>query len=215
VIPGELVMSADDSIGADVSRCQVDVLLFERLVRRAKPASLVLACRLYRGDFLKGLNLRESGFDEWLTSQRARLHQLAIDAHEACLGHHMEAGRFSEAIDIAQRLLILDPLQEWVHRTLMRLYAERGQYGAARRQYAVCVRRLDRELHVAPDAETQSLWRQISVGQVAVARPAMLRRNLGPVDAWERTPAYAHERPRRSVPHLSREHWHQRRSSQG
>src|SRR5207249_4722238 len=59
-------------------------------------------------------------------------------------------------VDVALfvRLLGLDPAQEAVHRTLMRLYTRQGRRGAALRQYQACVGVLERELGLEPEVET-------------------------------------------------------------
>jgi tetratricopeptide (TPR) repeat protein len=59
------------------------------------------------------------------------------------------------------RLLALDPLQEAVHRTLMRLYGRQGRRGAALKQYQVCVGVLRRELGTEPEAETRKLYQEL------------------------------------------------------
>jgi len=64
-------------------------------------------------------------------------------------------------VKVGLRLLALDPAQEPVHRTLMRLYAQQGRLGAALRQYETCVRVLERELGLEPDAETRRLYREL------------------------------------------------------
>jgi len=65
------------------------------------------------------------------------------------------------AVGTALLLLTLDPLQEVVHRTLMRLYAGLDRRGSAQRQYQQCVNVLGRELGVEPEAETKQLYREI------------------------------------------------------
>jgi tetratricopeptide (TPR) repeat protein len=55
----------------------------------------------------------------------------------------------------------LEPLQESVHRTLMRLYVELGRRGAALRQYQACVAALQRGLRVEPEAQTRALYEEI------------------------------------------------------
>jgi tetratricopeptide (TPR) repeat protein len=74
---------------------------------------------------------------------------------------HTTAGAADAAIQVALRLLALDPLQEAVYRALMRLHAGRGQRGTALRHYQACAEVLRRELGVEPDAETQRLYREI------------------------------------------------------
>src|SRR5262249_53710270 len=52
-------------------------------------------------------------------------------------------------------------LQEPVHRTLMRLYAQLGRRGAALHQYQLCVGVLQRELGIEPEDETKRLYQEI------------------------------------------------------
>src|SRR5262249_10520114 len=77
------------------------------------------------------------------------------------LAQEVKAGRIAEAVSTAVRLLAHDPLQEAVHRTLMRLLADRGRRDAALRQYQVCVDTLARELSVEPEPATRQLYQQI------------------------------------------------------
>jgi DNA-binding SARP family transcriptional activator len=64
------------------------------------------------------------------------------------LDHKIEHGDRDGAIAIALRLLDLDPLQERVHRSLMRLHTEAGQRNTALKQYQHCRALLERELSV-------------------------------------------------------------------
>jgi tetratricopeptide (TPR) repeat protein len=64
-------------------------------------------------------------------------------------------------VQTAVRLLTLDPLQEAVHRTLMRLYAELGRRATALRQYQQCVAVLGRELGIEPEPATKALYQEI------------------------------------------------------
>jgi pimeloyl-ACP methyl ester carboxylesterase len=61
----------------------------------------------------------------------------------------------------ALRRLALDPLHEPAQRELMRLYAWAGQPAAALRQYEECVRILEHELSLLPEAETTDLFEAI------------------------------------------------------
>src|SRR5690606_12679688 len=59
------------------------------------------------------------------------------------------------------RLLMLEPLNEPAHRTMMELHARRGAYAEALRQYRACKDALRRELDVAPEPATEQLYRDI------------------------------------------------------
>ncbi len=112
---------------------------------------------LYEGELLEGLSLREEAFEEWLAAERRRLRELARDALTELLAHYEAIAETKAGRRVAEQLLALDPLQESVHRALMRLHAAEGRHGAALKQYGECVRILSRELGVEPEAATIAL----------------------------------------------------------
>jgi DNA-binding SARP family transcriptional activator len=150
-----------DGIALDPSSVAVDVAAFEDAVAMAAPDGLARAIALYQGDLLAGLALAEPPFEEWLLTERERLRELAVEALARLLAHHRAEGRPEEAVQTALRLAALDPLQEAVHRTLMRLYAQLGRRGAALRQYEHCVAILRRELGIEPETETKQLYQHL------------------------------------------------------
>src|SRR6266436_1732542 len=149
------------SVALDPSVVDVDVAQFERLVADGRPPALEQIASLYRGDLLAGLALAERPFEEWLTSERERLHELAMQGLGRLLTHQQRAGAAEPAVQTGLRLLALDPLQEPVHRALMRLYARLGRREAALRQYQLCVDAVKRELRTSPEAETNQLYQEI------------------------------------------------------
>ena len=116
--------------------------------------------------------MTEAPFEEWLVGERERLRELALAALARLLAHQLQGSQDDAAQQTALKLVALDPLQEVVHRTLMRLFARRGRRDAALRQYQVCVDTLQRELSVEPEAETRQLYQEILRGRSAPPRPA-------------------------------------------
>jgi nifR3 family TIM-barrel protein len=117
---------------------------------------------LYRGDFLAGFHLRQSrGFEEWATLERERLHRLAVLGLRRLVQHSLDRGDYAPGLDLAARLLQLDPLGEEAHRAMMLLLARSGQRTAALAQYEACRRRLAEELDVTPTDETAALYARI------------------------------------------------------
>lgn len=157
--PGLVVQG--ETVTLTPSTVDVDVVTFERLIRKGTPDALDAAGALYGGPFLDGLRVDEDPFEEWLRSERERLRELALEALTRLLAQQVKAGRIEPAIQTAGRLLAFDPLQEGAHRTLIRLYARQGRRAAALRQYQACVAALRKELGVEPDPETQRLYREI------------------------------------------------------
>ena len=139
----------------------MDVSRFEHRLADGTPAALAEAVTLYQGDLLQGLAVEEPLFEEWLMLERERLREAALEGLARLLAHQRGAGSTEAALRTALRLAALDPLQEAVHRTVMRLYAQLGRRAAALSQYQRWVAVLQRELGVEPEAATQQLHQEI------------------------------------------------------
>ncbi|PYM92439.1 MAG: hypothetical protein DME04_15475 [Candidatus Rokuibacteriota bacterium] len=160
-----------DLVALSPAAVEVDVADFERAVATGSAESLARAAELYRGDLLAGLGVDETPFEEWLLGERERLRELALEGLAKLLAQQRKDGMLEPAVQTALRLLMLDPLQEPVHRTLMRLYAQLERRGAALRQYQQCVSVMQRELGVEPQAETKALYQEILRERPRRARP--------------------------------------------
>ncbi len=160
-VDGSVILERDQAFAASPAAIDVDVPRFERLAASDNPADWQAAAECYRGDFLEGVTVNAPVFEEWLVSERERLREVAIETLARLLAFQMHASEPQQAeaaVQTAQRLLALDPLQEAVHRGLMRLYARLGRRSAALRQYQVCVQVLRRELGVDPEADTRRTY---------------------------------------------------------
>ena len=96
----------------------------------------------------------------------------------------IRAGWWEEASDTAARLLALDPSQEVVHRTVMRLQLEQGRADAAMHHYHEYVELLRRDYGREPEAETVRLGREIESVVVKTPPPKGVGRAVaknGPV----------------------------------
>jgi len=152
-------------IALDGAAVDLDVRRFRSLVADDRLDDAVAA---YTGDFLAGFTLRDSAeFDEWQAAQADALRQELAGVLERLVSSE-EPRR---AIAYGKRWLDLDPLHEPAHRALMRIHARAGDRVAALRQFHECERILDRELGVAPLAETVSLARAIERGESAPDPP--------------------------------------------
>lgn len=148
---------------------RVDVGEFERTIAAKSPEALAGAIDLYRGELVEGLSVEEPTFEEWVTAERDRLRGLLRGGLTRLVANHAKTGNTVAAIELAHRLLTLDPLDEAAHRMLMRLYAEQGRVAGALRQYQVCLEVLRRELGVEPDEETRALYRRL-LGRRGIGR---------------------------------------------
>jgi DNA-binding SARP family transcriptional activator len=130
---------------------------------RSEPEHLLAeAARLYRGDFLAGFYLKDSpAFEDWQYFQQENLRQEYASVLERLVELHGARGELELAIGCARSWLNLDPLEEAVHRRLMRLYSTAGQRSAALRQYERCRAILGKELGEEPEEETERLREKI------------------------------------------------------
>jgi DNA-binding SARP family transcriptional activator/CheY-like chemotaxis protein len=161
--PAPVLLTDGDTIGVDRNVVDVDAVAFQRLAASPKAEDLAAAAALYGGPFLDGLQVNEQRFDNWQAGERTRLHHVAIQVLTARMNVAVAARETDEAMKFASALLALDQTQEHVHRLLMRLYREQGQFAAALQQYNLCGRVLQQELGVEPDAETRQLCQEILV----------------------------------------------------
>lgn len=175
ISPKKILIEEGDFLSLDASLVYVDVAEFESLVAVGTAEALDPATRLYEGDFLDGFELDEEKFDQWVLAERDRLHRMALRAHASLVEQFSRAGAVDEAVATAQRSLRIDPLQEAMHRTLIRLYLQSGDTTNALQQYDICAKSLKRELAVEPDGETKGLYNEVV--------NARKRRNAAPTEA--------------------------------
>jgi DNA-binding SARP family transcriptional activator len=102
------------------------------------------ALSIYQGDLLPAC------YDDWIVPERERLRQQCLTARRK-LAHLLEQQRdYGAALQVAQALLQIDPLDESTYVTLMRLHDLNHDRPAARRIYQTAVETLQRELGVEP-----------------------------------------------------------------
>jgi DNA-binding SARP family transcriptional activator len=155
------LIDENDLLGVDETLVACDVAEFESLAAIGSESALARAAELYRGDFLDGFYLNEERFDQWVIAERDRLHRMTLRVHAQLVELQSRRGAVDDAVGAAQKSLRIDPLQEPMHRTLMRLYLQSGDVVNALQQYETCARLLKRELRIEPDAETKALQREI------------------------------------------------------
>jgi DNA-binding SARP family transcriptional activator/TolB-like protein len=148
-------------IGLNRDMVSVDVWEFERLANQDDEASLSAAAALYRGRLLSGIQIRDSEFETWLSSERQRLKDVLWRTLYRIAKHQKQRKAYSAALDTTRRLLELNPLREKCHRLIMRIHAQSGDRAAALNQYRNCEEMLRRELDLVPDKTTLDLFREL------------------------------------------------------
>lgn len=159
-----------DTLALDRSqRYTIDVVRFEACLRGHEPsfAELQEAVALYRGHFLEDFYLRDAPlFEEWMTSERERLWQLARQARLRLVEHYIGRRLYADGIACVTELLKQEPWLEEAHQQLMRLLAYSGQRSAALAHYETASKILDDEFGVPPSDETNALYNQIEQGEL-------------------------------------------------
>ncbi len=156
-----------DTIAFDrTADCQLDVLRFETNLRGEPNFEQIQeAVTLYRGEFLEDFHVRDAPFfEEWVTSERERLWQMARQALLRLINHYIQRRQYDAGIACANNLLRQEPWSEEAHQQLMRLLALSGQRSAALVQYELCSQALNDEFGVPPSDETNELYDQIESG---------------------------------------------------
>jgi hypothetical protein len=130
----------------------LDVMDFENAV---KNDHLESAIALYHGELLPNCE------DEWILPERDRLQQLYVQALEQLIEKLKEQQHYRLALNYAQSLLRVDPLNESTYCTLMRLHHLSGDRANALQVYHRCMTLLREELGVDPSPTTRKLYEQL------------------------------------------------------
>jgi TolB-like protein/Tfp pilus assembly protein PilF len=156
-ITSGVLQSSEDRVTIDLHAATVDAVEFQKLAKSTDRDDLRRAAALYVGDFLLDLSIQDQAFDEWLTAERARVKELAISALDRLAA--LEAGK--ERVDVAKRLLDLDPFREASHGALMEAYFLDGERQQALRHYEQCQRFFESEIGTKPGPEIEHLRSRI------------------------------------------------------
>lgn len=160
-LPADLLAGEGDAIRFRPASIDVDAARFESLVACGSIHALRQAAELYGGNLLDGYASGINTFDQWLSGERLHYWRAALSLLGKLLAAQIKAGWWENASETAGRLLALDPTQEVVHRTLMRLQLEQGRPDSALRRYQECVDILHREFQRTPSAETERVRGEI------------------------------------------------------
>jgi predicted ATPase len=175
--------SSEKGIWVDVNRF-IELIATSRTKKEISLRIPLLAesAALYRNHFLTGFNLKDApSFNDWGRGKSEELRNLLTLALTMLSNDLTLLGQFESAIPYAQRLLLLDPLNEEAHRQLMKIHLQAGQVNAALKQYMACEKILRKELGVDPQLETRDLYRQIRKGELKPPQPALQKDTPAPL----------------------------------
>lgn len=141
--------------------------------------------------FLEDLSLNESGFENWLATQRASNKERLASVLDSQARHRIETGAFKEAIELTTKLVGLDNFHEESVRLHMRALSESGEVAAAIKAYKTLEHDLSEDLGVAPSEVTTAQFSSLTTKRRAEPLerspyPAARRSPLGktPTAKW-------------------------------
>jgi serine/threonine-protein kinase len=133
-----------------------DALAFREAIAAGRLADAV-GC--YRGELLAGFHLREAApaFEVWLSDERRRMRQQALDALRQLTRMEEEAGRYERALSWARAWLGSAPHDDSPARAVMRLEHASDDLRAALDTYDTFTMRKRQLLGEEPERETRAL----------------------------------------------------------
>ena len=155
------LMAEGDQIRLGAPLAGTDIQDFERHSQSGQLDDLEAAAALVRGEFLDGFQPVTPEFDQWVEAERSMLRRAVSDVLDRLLGLYRDQANYEGVISVATRMLVLDPLQEHVHRDLIAAYLKQKKYSAGLKQFERLRGLLSDELDVAPEPETMALVREI------------------------------------------------------
>jgi TolB-like protein/tetratricopeptide (TPR) repeat protein len=175
-----LLSFGDERVRLDLARIEVDAIEFRRLAKGNDLEALRKAKALLRGNLLADLEIADPAFESWLSQERRRLDDITITLFDKLCEH--ESG--VSLVEMARRLVDLDPTREPSHRRLMLAYAQMGERAAALHQYDLLRNLLRDEFDTVPEGETETLRRRLLSGQFERTDKTAVREvnDLNPLD---------------------------------
>lgn len=134
----------------------------ERVLDRgaAMPDAMDLAL-LLNGDLLP------DWYDDWVTVERERFHQLQLHALETLSDRLCEQGRAAEAVLAGTAAVRSEPLRESAHRAVIRAHLAHGNQAEAVRQYQLFQRLLSDSIGLGPTEQMLKLVRPLTAHATA------------------------------------------------
>ncbi len=150
----------------DNAAFSVDVNEFDTALTKARAASTEelaahwyeQAISLYHGEYLENL------YYDWLFAERHRLTQTYISALRNLANFHFTHERFTTALELLQRALRVDNLNEDLHCQAMRTHVALGDQAGLVHQYQELEKTLSEELGMQPLVSTQKLYQRLVSG---------------------------------------------------
>jgi DNA-binding SARP family transcriptional activator/predicted ATPase len=142
---------------------ELDVTHFKTALANAKLAPddtlrvqlLKQAVNAYRGELLPGY------YEDWVLSHREEIHRAYLTALGQLAKLLEDSRQYEEAIEMANRIIRSEPLNESAYQLAMRLHALGNDRAGALQAYHACLTVMRRELDMEPSIEIKALYEQL------------------------------------------------------
>jgi two-component SAPR family response regulator len=147
----------------DAARFTIDIEEFDSALAKARAATdeesaaryYEQSINLYNGEYLQNF------YYDWIFPERRRLSQAYLGSLRALANHHFAHQRYTRSIELLERALRVDSLQEDLQCQVMRTYAALGDRAGLINQYQEMKRILFKELDMEPLPSTQALYQRL------------------------------------------------------
>ncbi len=171
-IPASSVLLADrTNLCLQSTVISTDVAEFEAALRAG---NLGLAAAIYHGIFLPGF------YDDWVITERERLAHDYLETLRHLIAAYDHEGAYERALSYARRAVSLEPDDEEMQHSVIRLMIQTQRMTEATRYYRNLKRRLSAEGRT-PAVEMQALIRKASRSHPVPASVSPLLNNTDPV----------------------------------
>jgi DNA-binding SARP family transcriptional activator/TolB-like protein/cytochrome c-type biogenesis protein CcmH/NrfG len=158
-VEGERILLAVDPLAVDAREIIT-------LARSSEAESICRAADLCRGEFLADLRLEAEEFESWRLREAERLRATAAHVLARRVRLDDECGAGESAVEMAERLVELDPTREDWQRVALIMWARYRGREAALERAKLLTDLLRQELAVAPEKETSALIKAIEAGEI-------------------------------------------------
>lgn len=160
----EIIRFDEGRLGLDPQYCWVDIWAFEQLAEAPGLEAMEKAFALYKGDFFA-----DDKACSWVMARAERLRN-KFACLSSRLGHYHEDNQnWEKAIDLYNRALETDELEEEFYRRLMACYHRLERPADVARIYNRCRTTLRTALGVNPSPETEAVYRKLINLKTAVS----------------------------------------------
>lgn len=181
-----------DQVSLDLTRVTADLIDFEQRIRRQDWRGAVQLCQ---GEFLPGADsIGGEEWRTWLDTERSVLHRQLAGAFEVAIQGETREGNWTEATELAERWVLMQPHEEAAAATQIRTLLQAGQQTAAAAAFAASSRRLQTD-EASPSPQFTRLGELVAPpGGTAVSSRRVLtpdlagrrRQSAALFAAWER-----------------------------